>query len=235
MSSPILQASDLQKVYGAGESRFHALRGVSLDIAEAETLAIVGPSGSGKSTLMHVLAALDKPDGGAVRFQGQDLGGLRQGELDALRNQEFGFVFQQFHLDEGASVLENVAMPLMVSRVPRRDRRGMVLAALERLGLSDRIDDRAGNLSGGQRQRVAIARAIVNRPRVLFADEPTGALDRENGDKVARLLFDLHEQDGLTLVMVTHSGDLAERCGRQVSILDGRLDPAAHTTLEGAR
>lgn len=235
MSNPILQASDLQKVYGAGESQFHALRGVSLDIAEAETLAIVGPSGSGKSTLMHVLAGLDKPDGGAVRFQGQDLGGLRQGELDALRNQEFGFVFQQFHLDEGASVLENVAMPLMVSRVPRRDRRGMVLAALERLGLADRIDERAGNLSGGQRQRVAIARAIANRPRVLFADEPTGALDRENGDKVARLLFDLHEQDGLTLVMVTHSGDLAERCGRQVSILDGRLDQTAHTTLEGAR
>lgn len=235
MSSPILQASDLQKVYGAGESRFHALRGVSLDIAEAETLAIVGPSGSGKSTLMHVLAALDRPDGGTVGFRDQDLGALTQRELDTLRNREFGFVFQQFHLDEGASVMENVAMPLMVGRIPRRDRREAVLQALEPLGLGGRIDERAGNLSGGQRQRVAIARAIVNRPRVLFADEPTGALDQENGEKVARLLFDLHEQYGLTLVMVTHSGELAERCGRQVSILDGRLSDPASTTMEGAR
>jgi len=221
--SALLEAVDLRRTFGTGQAAFEAVKGVSLRIEEADTVAIVGPSGSGKSTLMHMLAALDSPSGGDVRYRGRSLADASERQVDGVRNSEFGFVFQHFHLDEGASVLENVATPLMIAGGPPQERRPRVVQALERLGLADRVDERAGALSGGQKQRVALARAIVNRPRVLFADEPTGALDQATGDSVTQLLFDLNETEGITLVIVTHSSELAERCSRQLRIVDGRL------------
>ena len=221
--SALLEAVDLRRTFGTGQAAFEAVKGVSLRIDEADTVAIVGPSGSGKSTLMHMLAALDSPSGGDVRYRGRSLADASERQVDGVRTSEFGFVFQHFHLDESASVLENVATPLMIAGGPPQERRPRVVQALERLGLADRVDERAGALSGGQKQRVALARAIVNRPRVLFADEPTGALDQATGDSVTQLLFDLNETEGITLVIVTHSSELAERCSRQLRIVDGRL------------
>ena len=207
--SSLLEAVDLRRTFGTGQAAFEAVKGVSLRIDEADTVAIVGPSGSGKSTLMHMLAALDSPSGGDVRYRGRSLADASERQVDGIRNSEFGFVFQHFHLDESASVLENVATPLMIAGGPPQERRPRVVQALERLGLADRVDERAS--------------AIVNRPRVLFADEPTGALDQATGDSVTQLLFDLNETEGITLVIVTHSSELAERCSRQLRIVDGRL------------
>lgn len=223
MTAALLQAGDVHKTFGTGAAAFDAIKGVSLTIEEGDTVAVVGPSGSGKSTLMHLLAALDRPTDGTVLYRGTALDTASQRELDVIRNTEFGFVFQQFHLDEGATVRENVETPLVVAGVPRARRRGRALHALDRLGLADRIDERAGALSGGQKQRVALARAIVNQPRVVFADEPTGALDQVTGQSVESLLFDLNETEGITLVIVTHSPDLAARCSRRLRIVDGRL------------
>ncbi|NHA66993.1 ABC transporter ATP-binding protein [Phycicoccus flavus] len=230
MNAPQLEAEDLEKVYGSGENRFRALKGVSLSARTGDSLAIVGRSGSGKSTLLHLLGALDRPDGGRVRYEGEPVDTMSTRDQDRMRNREFGFVFQQFHLEERASVLENVALPMMIAKVPAKERRERALEVLDRLGLADRADENAANLSGGQRQRVAMARALANRPRVIFADEPTGALDVENGATVADLLFELNRDDGITLVLITHSTDLARRCGRRVTIVDGELapdDPAA--------
>lgn len=232
MTHHLIEALDLTRAFGAGETRFEALRGVSVQIAEGDSLAIAGESGSGKSTLLHILGALDRPDAGEVRYDGATLTGMSTRETDALRNAQFGFVFQQFYLDERATVLENVALPMTIAGVPRAERRERVREVLVRLSLDKRIDERAGRLSGGQRQRVAIARALAGRPRVLFADEPTGALDTENGEAVAKFLFELNEQDGITLVLVTHSRDLADRCARQITIRDGQL---VHTRTASAQ
>ena len=219
--SNVLSLRDIKKTYGSGNSSFEALTGVSLDVSEGESLAIVGSSGSGKSTLLHIMGCLDTPDAGSIRYRDKEISGFRPRETNALRNSEFGFVFQNFYLEQSASVLENVEMPLVINRT--KNRRPIVEAVLDRLGLADRIDDKAGALSGGQKQRVAIARALVNNPFVIFADEPTGSLDSTNGAMVSDLLFGLNETDGVVLVMVTHSGGLAARCSRQVTISDGAL------------
>ncbi|MBP2437260.1 ABC transporter ATP-binding protein [Microbacterium amylolyticum] len=236
MTDYLLEAHDVRRVFGSGQTRFEALQGVTVQIAEGDSLAIAGESGSGKSTLLHILGALDRPDAGEVRYDGAALSEMSTSQTDALRNREFGFVFQQFYLDERATVLENVALPMTIAGVPRTQRRERVHEALKRLGMQERIDERAGRLSGGQRQRIAIARALAGRPRVLFADEPTGALDTENGEAVTKFLFELNEQDGITLILVTHSRDLADRCARRITISDGQLlhDDALHTTTEGA-
>lgn len=223
MAEVLLQASNIRKTFGKGQVAFDAVRDATLSIDEGDTVAVVGPSGSGKSTLMHLMAALDRPSGGSVRYRGTELNDVTSRQLDHVRNTEFGFVFQQFHLDEGGSVLENVETPLLVKGTPPRQRRERVLQSLDRLGLADRVDNKAGNLSGGQKQRVALARAIVSRPRVIFADEPTGALDQSTGQTVVQLLFDLNRTEGITLVIVTHSSELAEQCSRRVEIVDGRL------------
>ena len=223
MTTPILSARDVRKSYGRGSNRFDALEGVSLDIHEGESVAIIGRSGSGKSTLMHVLALLDTPTDGVVELAGDDTATLRGARLNRTRNTTFGFVFQQFFLTPNASVRENVILPLKIAGVGRRERRRRGLAALEQLELADKARSAAVNLSGGQKQRSVIARALVNDPRIIFADEPTGNLDTATGAVVEDLLFGLHREQGITLIIVTHDEELAARCDRRIHIRDGRI------------
>ena len=219
---PILGATYIRRSYGHGTARFDALKGVSIQIGEGESLAIVGKSGSGKSTLMHLLALLDRPDGGAIRVGGTDATKLTSREVNTLRNQDFGFVFQQFFLTPNATVLANVVLPLKIAGVSRREQKARGMAVLTQLDMADKAKSRAVNLSGGQKQRVVIARALVNNPRVIFADEPTGNLDSATGRLVEDILFSLNKERRITLVVVTHDADLAARCDRQLYIRDGR-------------
>lgn len=218
---PVLRATDLTRSYGRGQARFDALKGVSLDVLRGEALAIVGKSGSGKSTLMHLLALLDRPSTGLVEVDGRDVARASAAEVNRIRNRRFGFVFQQFFLTAGQTVLENVSLPLVIAGVPTRERTRRALAALDALGLADKARNRANDLSGGQKQRVVIARALVNEPDVIFADEPTGNLDTATGGQVEEILFGLQRDRGLTLVVVTHDEDLAVRCDRRITIADG--------------
>jgi putative ABC transport system ATP-binding protein len=219
----ILDAHDLRRSYGRGANRFDALKGVSLRVDHGESVAIVGKSGSGKSTLMHLLALLDRPDQGALRVGGVDAATLGSRQLSRLRNETFGFVFQQFFLNAQASVLDNVTLPLKIAGVARRERTARGMAALAQLELDDKADNKANDLSGGQKQRVVIARALINEPRVIFADEPTGNLDTATGAVVEDILFDLNRRRGINLVVVTHDEDLASRCDRSIFIRDGLI------------
>jgi putative ABC transport system ATP-binding protein len=223
MPVPILSVRDLHKSYGHGQNRFDALKGVSLDIFEGESLAIVGKSGSGKSTLMHLLALLDKPGQGSIELAGKDTSQLKGAALNRTRNKTFGFVFQQFFLTASASVLDNVILPLKIAGISGRERRLRGLEALDQLELKDKAKNKAVNLSGGQKQRAVIARALVNNPRVIFADEPTGNLDTVTGGIVEDILFTLNREQGITLVIVTHDEELAGRCDRQVYLRDGLI------------
>lgn len=232
MSTPILQVTDLRKHYGRGQSRFDALKGVSFDVREGESVAIVGKSGSGKSTLMHLLALLDAPDAGSITLDGVDTAKLRGSKLNKARNKTFGFVFQQFFLTGNNSVVENVILPLKIAGVGRAERKRRGMAALEQLGLADKAKNKALNLSGGQKQRVVIARALVNNPRIIFADEPTGNLDTTTGAVVEDILFTLNREHGITLIVVTHDEDLAARCDRRIVIRDGLI--VDETTKEAA-
>ncbi|WP_245605960.1 ABC transporter ATP-binding protein [Promicromonospora kroppenstedtii] len=223
MAPPLISVHDLRKTYGSGPGAFEALKGLDLDIAQGESLAIVGRSGSGKSTLMHLLALLDRPTSGTIALDGTDTSRLSAKQLDRTRNGAFGFVFQQFFLNAQASVLDNVTLPLKIAGVPRRERTARGLAALAQLELDDKAGNRANDLSGGQKQRVVIARALINRPRVIFADEPTGNLDTATGAVVEDILFDLNRRQGINLVVVTHDEELAARCDRSLYIRDGRI------------
>ncbi|BDZ54731.1 ABC transporter ATP-binding protein [Agromyces marinus] len=219
----MLRADALTKAYGTGQSRFDALKGVSLDVRRGESLAIVGKSGSGKSTLMHLLALLDRPSTGTVEIDGTDAASAPEKQVNRIRNERFGFVFQQFFLTAQQTVLENVTLPLLVAGVPPRERTRRGMAVLESLGLADKAKNKANDLSGGQKQRVVIARALVNEPDVIFADEPTGNLDTATGAQVEDILFGLQREHGITLVVVTHDDDLAARCDRRVTIADGLI------------
>ena len=221
MPDLVLEASAIQKSYGRGAGRFDALKGVSLQVRRGESIAIVGKSGSGKSTLMHILALLDALDAGALRIDGADATRLGTAELHRLRNEEFGFVFQQFFLVPDATVLENVVLPLKIAGLSRRGRTERGMAALRALELDDKAGNRATDLSGGQKQRAVIARALVNEPTVIFADEPTGNLDSVTGRIVEDILFDLNRDRGITLIIVTHDEELAARCDRQIHLRDG--------------
>ena len=221
MTTTLLAADDIRRSYGRGAARFDALKGVSLKIAEGETVAIVGKSGSGKSTLMHLLALLDHPDDGAVSVRGEDARRLSTRQVNRMRNQDFGFVFQQFFLTPNATVLDNVVLPLKIAGVGARERKARGMAVLAQLELADKAKSKAVNLSGGQKQRVVIARALVNNPKVIFADEPTGNLDTVTGRLVEDILFSLNTEHGITLVIVTHDTELAARCDRQLFIRDG--------------
>ena len=224
MSTSVLSARDVRKSYGKGSTHFEALRGVSLEVRAGESVAIVGKSGSGKSTLMHLLALLDDPDSGTLAVEGTEAKALSAREINKLRNQYFGFVFQQFFLTPNTSVLENVVLPLKIAGISSRERRARGTAVLELLELADKAKEKAINLSGGQKQRAVIARALINNPKVIFADEPTGNLDSVTGRMVEDILFTLNKDKGITLIVVTHDVELAARCDRQIFIRDGLQD-----------
>lgn len=222
-SKPIISLHQVTKVYGKGDNAVEALRGIDLDIRSGEAIAIIGRSGSGKSTLAHVMATLDRPTSGKVLINGSEVGRRSRRASNRLRNQEIGFVFQQFFMNARDSVLDNVMLPMVIAGIRPKLRRKRALDALEAVGLLDKAYARASDLSGGQKQRVCIARAIVNKPSIILADEPTGNLDTATSRVVEDMLFRLNQERGITLVIVTHDPDLAQRCGRQVRIADGRV------------
>ena len=219
---PLVVAEHLTKVYLLGDNELRALDDVDLTIDQGEFVAIMGASGSGKSTLMNILGCLDRPTSGHYVLDGREVSLLSRGELAEVRNETIGFVFQSFNLLARTSAVENVELPLVYAGVPRRERRERAREALERVGLGQRLDHHPSQLSGGQQQRVAIARAIVNRPKLVFADEPTGNLDTKTSVDVMRLFQELWS-GGLTIVYVTHEPDVARYGSRVVTVRDGRI------------
>jgi putative ABC transport system ATP-binding protein len=219
---PLIHAEHLIKTYGVGSEQLNALDDVSLDIRAAEFVAIMGASGSGKSTLLNILGCLDRPSSGSYLLAGRDVSHLSRSELAQVRNELLGFVFQSFNLLPRTSAVENVELPLMYAGVPRQQRRERARAALEQVGLGDRMQHKPSQLSGGQQQRVAIARALVNRPRLILADEPTGNLDSKTSVSVMALLQGLWHA-GQTVVFVTHEPDVAQYASRVVVVRDGQI------------
>jgi len=224
MSAPLLSIRELTKTYDLGELQVHALRGVSLDVNAGEFVALTGPSGSGKSTFMHLLGCLDRPTSGQYLLNGRDVSSLPKRALARVRNTDIGFVFQGFNLLPRTSALENVELPLIYAGgISAKERHDRAAAALQAVGLGERLGHHPNQLSGGQQQRVAIARALVNNPKLLLADEPTGNLDTRTSIEVMGIFQRLNEQNGLTIVLVTHEPDIAEYGTRIVAFRDGRV------------
>jgi lipoprotein-releasing system ATP-binding protein len=223
MTAPLITARGLDKSYATAAGRVPVLRGLDLEVAEGEMLAITGASGVGKSTLLHILGTLDRADAGTLAFAGDDLGRLSESRLREFRNGALGFVFQFHHLLPEFTAIENVMMPLLIARQDERSAHKQARALLEELGLQDRLDHRPGALSGGEQQRVAVARALVRSPRALLADEPTGNLDRETGDRLHDLVRRLNRERQVTVVVATHNEGLAARCDRRLRLEAGTL------------
>ena len=223
MEKPLIHAHALSRQYGVGKAAVHALNTVDLNIRKGEFVALVGPSGSGKSTLLNLLGGLDRPTGGEIWVNEISVGQASDTDLVRYRRERVGFIFQSFNLLPTLSAVENVAMPLMLAEVARRERKSRALKLLESVGLAERVDHKPSELSGGEKQRVAIARALANKPILLLADEPTGNLDSQNGGTVLDLLCALLKTEGLTLVLVTHDMLVAARADRIVHLRDGRI------------
>ncbi|OIP07470.1 MAG: macrolide ABC transporter ATP-binding protein [Betaproteobacteria bacterium CG2_30_68_42] len=221
-AAPLVRAQELVKEYPAGETVVPALRGVSITIAAGEFVAVMGPSGSGKSTFMNLLGCLDRPTSGRYWLGGEEISTLSGDQLARVRNRQIGFVFQHFNLLARTSALDNVALPLLYSGCEAAERRARAARRLDQVGLAERMDHQPSQLSGGQQQRVAIARALVNDPRLVLADEPTGALDTHTSVEIMALLQSLNRA-GITIVLVTHEHDIAAYAGRIVSFRDGRI------------
>jgi putative ABC transport system ATP-binding protein len=222
MSAPVAQLQEVSKVYGSGEMAVKALDHVDLTVNRGDYLAVMGASGSGKSTAMNILGCLDRPTAGSYRLNETPVEGLSDDQLADLRNRDLGFVFQQFHLLPQLSALDNVMLPMVYAGVPAAERLQRAQAALERVGLAQRLHNKPNQLSGGQQQRVAIARAIINQPALLLADEPTGALDSQTTAEVLDI-FDALHRGGMTVVIVTHEDDVAARAEKIVRFRDGRI------------
>ena len=218
----IIELEHIEKTYGTGSNKVPVLHDVNLTVEAGEYIAIMGPSGSGKSTLMNILGYLDVPTGGVYRFDGEDNARAGDARMARIRNEKIGFVFQSFHLMQRRRAWENVALPLMYGNVRRKERRQRAEEALKQVGLGDRMNFYPNQLSGGQCQRVAIARAICTRPKLLLADEPTGALDSKAGQQIMDIFDELHDQ-GMTIVMITHEHAVAERARKMLYIYDGWL------------
>ncbi len=219
----MIELAHVSKIYGKKQNQFTALEGINLIIESGKSVAIVGKSGSGKSTLMHIMSGLDRATSGTITVDGQDISQLKNRALDKFRAEKIGFIFQSFFVQANETCLQNVLLPLEISRAPRSERTDMALNALKDVDLLEKKSSKARDLSGGQKQRLAIARAIVSHPDIIFADEPTGNLDTATGDKVEKLLFDFNKRLGSTLVVVTHDPDLAKKCEIQIHMKDGKV------------
>ena len=223
MANSVIRLQNIKRYYMVGEFIVKALDGVSVEIKKGEFTSIMGPSGSGKSTMMNLIGCLDTPTSGLIDIDGENTAGLNEAELAYIRNRKVGFVFQQFNLLGKMTALENVITPLLYAGVSVRERKSRAIEALERVGLSDRMNHRPNELSGGQKQRVAIARALVNNPTILLADEPTGALDSKTGNQIMELFEELNSE-GRTVILVTHDRELGMRSLRQIRLRDGKLE-----------
>ncbi len=225
----LLKADKLTKTYGLGkdEPPYEALRDVSLTVKKGERVAIIGKSGSGKSTLMHLLATLNRPTKGRVLINGKDTRKLSVSQINTIRNEQIGFIFQQFFLNPHQTVLENVVLPLKIGGVGKTERRERAVNMLKSVEMGDKVYNKATELSGGEKQRACIARALVTDPKIIFADEPTGNLDTETGGTVMEILRELNEKRGITLIIVTHDEDIAAMCERQLTIKDGEFTEGA--------
>jgi len=219
----MIKVDGVSKQYGKKANAFLALVDVDLQIPDGATVAIIGKSGSGKSTLMHIMSGLDHPTSGSVTVNGKNLSEMKPKALDKFRANEMSFIFQSFFVEGSHTCYQNVVLPLEIAGVGRRLRKGMATTALRAVELGEKIDAKARNLSGGQKQRLAIARSIVNKPQLIFADEPTGNLDSATGETIIKLLFDMNKKLGSTLIIVTHDEDLAARCQIQVQLKDGKV------------
>lgn len=228
----MIQLTNLIKTYGKKDNIFTALRDISFTIQDGSTVSIIGKSGSGKSTLMHIMSGLDRPTSGSVEIDAVNLFTMKQKAMDDFRSNQMSFIFQAFFVEANQTCYQNVMLPLEIAKVPLTKRKKLVMDALRAVELETKADSIAANLSGGQKQRLAIARAIVNKPRILFADEPTGNLDSSTGEKIMQLLFGLNQTMGCTLILVTHDAELAARCQTQIRLKDGRLESIA-TTASG--
>lgn len=220
----MIQVRHLTKTYGKKQNKFVALDDVNFTIPTGASVAILGKSGSGKSTLMHAMSGLDRPEQGEVVIDDENILKLKQKAVDRFRATKMSFVFQSFFVQANETCFDNVSLPLEIANIPVRERKKMVLSALEAVELGDKVKSKAKNLSGGQKQRLAVARAIVNEPQILFADEPTGNLDSVTGDTIEKLLFDYNKRNGTTLIVVTHDHDLAAKCDMQIKIKDGKIE-----------